>query len=131
MYWHFMSRIFCCLLTIPETLLRKSISDYQVVSYSLLHYLQIQNCQTRVQIISRSTLGASQVLSNSISISDSGSLDLSRHYNCNIPPPPMKLFGVSQNILRHSRTNPNIPKHTQPCQTILYHTIPNHTKLNP
>ena len=35
-----------------------------------------------------------QVLSNSISISDSGGLDLSRHYNCNIPPPPptMKLF---------------------------------------
>ena len=43
MYWHFMSRIFCCLLAIPETLLRKSISDYQVVSYSLLHNLQIQN----------------------------------------------------------------------------------------
>ena len=43
MYWHFMSRILCCLLTIPETLLRRTISDYQVVSYSLLHNLQIQN----------------------------------------------------------------------------------------
>ena len=40
-------------------------------------------CQTRVQTMSRPTLDVSQVLSNSTSISDTGGLDLSRHYNCN------------------------------------------------
>ena len=75
-------------------------------------------CQTRVQTISRSTLDASQVLSNSISISDSGGLDLSRLCNCYVPPPPMKLFGVSQNILEHSRTYQTIPYQTIPNQTI-------------
>ena len=49
----------------------------------LFNYLDTWlNCQTRAQTISRSTLDASQVLSNSISISDSGSLDLSRLCNC-------------------------------------------------
>ena len=38
--------------------------------------------KTIITNISRSTLDASQVHSNSISVSDSGSLDLSRHYNC-------------------------------------------------
>ena len=36
-----------------------------------------------VKLGSRPTLDVSQVLSNSISISDTGGLDLSRHYNCN------------------------------------------------
>ena len=87
------------------------------------------NCQTRGQTISRSTLDATQVLSNSISISDSGGLDLSRHYNCFVPPPTtttMKLFGVSQNILEYSRTFPNI---SPPPPTIPSQTIPNYTKL--
>ena len=53
-----------------------TIFDCTIVTY----------CQTRVQTISRSTLDASQVLSNSISISDSGGLDLSRHCNCFVPP---------------------------------------------
>ena len=49
----------------------------------LFNYLDTWlNCQSRVQTISRSTLDASQVLSNSISISDSGGLDLSRLCNC-------------------------------------------------
>ena len=70
----------------------------------LFNYLDTWlNCKTRVQTISRSTLDASQVLSNSISISDSGGLDLSTLCNCNIPP-PIKLFRVFQNILEYSRT---------------------------
>ena len=70
----------------------------------LFNYLDTWlNCQTRVQTISRSTLDASQVLSNSISISDSGGLDLSRLCNCKYTT-TIKLFGVSQNILEHSRT---------------------------
>lgn len=49
-------------------------------------------------------------------------LDLSRHYNCFVPPPPptMKLFGVFQNNLEHSQT---YPPHTKP-----YQTAPNCTK---
>ena len=45
-------------------------------------------CQTRVQTMSRPTLDVSQVLSNSISISDTCGvdMDLSKYYNCFIPP---------------------------------------------
>ena len=69
-------------------------------------------CQTQVQTISRSISDASKVLSSSISISDSGGLDLSRYYNC------IKIFGVSQNILEYSRTFTNIPPLAKPNQTI-------------
>ena len=38
----------------------------------------------------------------------------------------MKLFGASQNILKYSRTFPNIPT-PPPFQTLPYQTKPNHT----
>ena len=68
------------------------------------------NCQARVQTISRSNSDASKVLSNSISLSDSGGLDLSRHYNCKYTTHHQKTFW---SILEHSRTFYNIPEHSR------------------
>ena len=63
-----------------------------------------QYCQTWVQTISRSTLDASQVLSNSISITDSGGLDLSRHYNCKY---------TTTTTTHHHKTFWRLPEHSR------------------
>ena len=88
-----------------------------------------QYCQTWVQTISRSTLDASQVLSNSISISHSGGLNLSRHCNCKIPPKHPPTHETFWSLQEHSRTfltPQTIPNYTNP-----YHNKQNHTKLYP
>ena len=61
---------------------RKTIEIWRFLHPRPFDGISKDYCQTRVQTISRSTLDASQVLSNSISISDSGGLDLSRLCNC-------------------------------------------------
>ena len=91
---------------------------------------KFDNCQTRVQTMSRPTLDVSQVISNSISISDTGGLDLSRHYNCFIPPTTTrKLFGVFQNILEYSTTYQNILDRKY--ETIPYPPPPNPYQTKP
>ena len=63
-----------------------------------------RNCQTRVQTRSRSTLELLQVISNSISNSDSGGLDLSRLCNCFIPP-YLRMCPINFSYLRMCHIN--------------------------
>ena len=114
--WNLLSRPFLwisentALLNIPRLAFPSKMRRI-IKMISIFGEWENNNCQTRVQTISRSTLDASQVLSNSISISDSGGLDLSRHYNCFIPPTHhhQKTFW---SILEHSRIFYKIPEHS-------------------